>query len=159
LFFASAGYTPAALTFAEKVHLHLFRFTFDGDIEPSNEYARRLFEARGVAVKERRSVKREIAREPGKVSRPELSFARCLSLSEFLQVVSGLTPEAVESLARELRLTSTISLAELTEEELVALRSAIRLPGRNVCWGEAVPRSVGKYRRLRVSVSTPPPAS
>lgn len=156
LFFASAGFTPAALDFAEKVRAHLFRFTFDGDIEPSNGFARELFEARGVDVKERQGVKREVARVPGRVSRPELSFARALPLNEFLQAVSGLAENAVATLVRELRLTPTISLAELTEEELVALKDAIRLRGRRACWGEAVPKSLRKYRRLRVSMSMEP---
>jgi hypothetical protein len=44
LFFASAGYTPEAITWADQVSMALFRFDLQGEPEPSNHIARRLWE-------------------------------------------------------------------------------------------------------------------
>ena len=42
LFFSSAGYTPQAVSWAERVGMALFRFAFNGDVDAINEPARSL---------------------------------------------------------------------------------------------------------------------
>jgi len=43
LFFSSAGFTVQADAWATGVGMALFRFAFDGAIEPTNEPAEKLF--------------------------------------------------------------------------------------------------------------------
>lgn len=154
VFFASAGYTPAAMTYAESIRACLFRFTFDGNIEPVNGPARIVFASRGREVIEREAKKRKVPRSAGKVASTELAFACGLVVSNLLQGVLGLPEAEARSLLAQCSIDPSLELAELTVQELDTLRSAVPLKGGGACWGERVPRALRRYRRELVHAET-----